>query len=90
MDNNMNTLTLIPAYNRDYTNQDDLLADWDNNLDFILYTDKGSKVYFNKIDFVNLYHDHDLLKAARYIEFRYDKLRKVKVIKVTEETLTLK
>lgn len=86
----MNTLTLIPAYNRDYTNQDDLLADWDNNLDFILYTHKGNKVYFNKIDFVNLYQEHDVLKAAKYIEFRYDKLRKVKVIKITEETLTLK
>lgn len=86
MDKYMN---LVPAYGRDYKNVDQLLKDWDDNKDFVLTLSNGQEAtYINKSDFVNL-RDRHPIKTVEYIKFRYDNLQKVKVIKVTEETLTV-
>ena len=63
-------LTLIPAYGRDYKNQKTILADWNNNKDFIIQsiTHPYDGKYANKSD-LKKEHDSVLL--------RYDKMRKI-------------
>jgi hypothetical protein len=78
------TLILVPAYGRDYKNENDLLKDWDKDLDFaIVNTDyKGGK-YINKSDFYR--YRNEVTPNLKYIKFRYNKIRKVKVIKPEEK-----
>ena len=68
--------TLTPAYGRDYKSKAALLADWNDNKDFILndITSRWDGKYCNK---------SDLQKAGiTNIQFRYGKLRKTFIERV--------
>lgn len=64
-------ITLIPAYGRDYKSKKAIMADLDNDLDFIL-TSSGQ--YINKSQLI----EANMLN----INVRYSKLTKIAVIKL--------
>jgi hypothetical protein len=68
-------MTVVPAYGRDYSSKKEVLSDWENNKDFqicdIMSQHDGS--YINKQDAENY--------GVKQISVRYNKLRKVMVIK---------
>lgn len=63
-------LSAIPAYGRDYKNKKDLLADWAAGKDFLIQSFNGTG-YVNKDD----------KPSDVTLNVRYDRLRKVCVIK---------
>ena len=69
------TITLVPAYGRDYKNKKDVLADFNANKDFVIATmmhpDSGR--YANK---------SDLKGTEKSVMIRYDRLMKVIVVKL--------
>ena len=83
----MRNLILTPAYGRDYTTPSEVIKDWDNDKDFIIHSEDGKSTYINKSDFIRL-RGTNPIQNVEYIHFRYRKLTKRKVIKVTKETLT--
>jgi|TARA_Y100001951_G_scaffold102169_1_gene108377 hypothetical protein len=44
------TLEVVPAYGRDYKSQKEVLADWENNLDFQIVSVQEYGRYINKQD----------------------------------------
>lgn len=62
----MKSLTLIPAYGRDYSSKKSLLKDFNDNKDFMA-NDLYNSGYVNKSE----------LSGEYMITFRYGKLRKV-------------
>ena len=72
----MKTLTLTPAYGRDYKSKKEVLADWNANKDFIIanimnpYNDK----LCNKSD--------ALILEVTHINIRYKNLTQIAVIKL--------
>lgn len=68
------TLTVVPAYGRDYRSAKAAVEDWDNGKDFAI----PGGPYINNADAVN-YGPQQQLKEVR---IRYDKQRKVVVVKI--------
>ncbi len=66
-------MTLTPAYGRDYKSKKELLADFDNDKDFIYNTYCG-QAYANKTDLVK--------EGMKTIQARYGKLRKSMMITI--------
>ena len=71
----MKTLTLTPAYGRDYKNVKDVKHDFDGNKDFII------------ADFFNPYdgkpaNKADLTGEYTHVNIRYNRLMKIVVIKL--------
>lgn len=64
-------ITLIPAYGRDYKSKKAIIADLDNNLDFIL---ASSGQYINKSQLI----EANMLN----INVRYSRLTKIAVLKL--------
>jgi len=46
----LQTLEVVPAYGRDYKSQKEVLADWENNLDFQIVSVQEYGRYINKQD----------------------------------------
>lgn len=63
-------VSVVPAYGRDYTNQKQVLADWNAGKDFLIQ-DFELSGYINKDD----------KPASMILNVRYNKLQKVMVIK---------
>ena len=71
----MKSLTLTPAYGRDYKNKQDALTDWNSNKDFII------------ADFFNPYdgkpaNKSDLTGNYSHVNIRYQGLTKIVVVKL--------
>ena len=64
------SLTVVPAYGRDYKSVKAALADWEADKDFHI---AGGGPYINKADFVR---SEDLTE----IRIRFDKLQQVTII----------
>jgi hypothetical protein len=68
----MKTITVVPAYGRDYKNRNDVLADWNANKDFIIQ------------DFFNPYDGKPANKSdlvGYTVNIRYSNLMKIAVVK---------
>jgi len=72
----MRTITIGPAYGRDYPSKAKALADWDSNKDFIIH-DMHHGGYVNKAQTKDL-----LQNGINAIQLRYHMLTKVVVIKL--------
>lgn len=73
-----NSVTLVPAYGRDYKSKRALLEDWEAGKDFIAYDVRSSTpAYINK-------EQADGLRADGYthLHFRYNKQTLVHVVKL--------
>jgi hypothetical protein len=71
----MSKLTLVPAYGRDYTSQDQVIADWNAGKDFLAqnYQQGG---YINKEGAIEY--------GVAQVTIRYAKLRKLVVVEVAK------
>jgi hypothetical protein len=72
----METLTVVPAYNREYTRQEEIIRDWESGKDFQI-DDVGSKFngsYINKEDAI--------AGGIESVKVRYAKLCKACIIKL--------
>ncbi|MFA6958597.1 MAG: hypothetical protein WC538_22230 [Thermoanaerobaculia bacterium] len=72
----MNTITVTPAYGRDYKSAAAAKADWDANKDFAIASVWTGGTYINKEDAEN----HPSISA---VSIRYRKLRRQVVVRVT-------
>ena len=72
----MRTLTIGPAYGRDYPSKAKALADWDANKDFIIH-DLFYNGYVSKLEKARLIQD-----GITALVLRYNMLTKVVVIKL--------
>ena len=66
-------ITLVPAYDRDYTNKTDLLNDFDNNLDFLVCD------MFSQWDNKSA-NKQDLKGYYKSVRIRYNKLQKIIIV----------
>ena len=66
------SLTVIPAYGRDYKSKKALLADWHNGKDFYIVTFNQRTMLFSIGDIHYLYKD-----GYTHIHFRYSGLTKI-------------
>lgn len=78
----MNSVTLIPAYGRDYKSKAAVLADWDANKDFIIQVwlnpnHIGYGTYVNKAQLKDLQFD-----GFSHITFRYSRCTKGFIIQI--------
>ena len=73
----MNTLSLTPAYGRDYKNKKDLLADWKSDKDFVAHFYTGNTGYANRTSIVRYSPD------ITHVELRYAKGMKVALVPIT-------
>ena len=73
---NMRTITLTPAYGRDYSNKANVLADWDANKDFVIQ-DMRLSGYVNKAQVPDLIRD-----GITAIQLRYNLMTKVIILKL--------
>jgi hypothetical protein len=72
----MNTITLTPAYGRDYKSKAAVLADWDANKDFMVnHISHGG--YVNKAQLRDLKHD-----GFTAITFRFARCTKGFIINI--------
>lgn len=72
----MQSITVTPAYGRDYKSKKEALNDWNNNKDFVVATVFGGRSgsYIGK---------EEAIKAGfKSVEIRYAKLAKVAVVKL--------
>ena len=76
-------LTITPAYGRDYNSQAQVIEAWDNNLDFIIcdISSAWDQKPVNKLDLESSHLIEDLPKYTA-VKIRYNKLTKIKVIKI--------
>jgi len=76
-------LIIIPAYGRDYSSQAQVIEAWDNNLDFIIcdISSAWDQKPVNKLDLERSHLIEDLPKYTA-VKIRYNKLAKIKVIKI--------
>lgn len=65
----MESITLVPAYGRDYKSKKALLEDWNADKDFRA-VGFGQSGYFNKSQW-------EAMNPKPHLEFRYDSTRKV-------------
>ena len=72
----MRTITLTPAYGRDYSNKANVLADWDANKDFVIQ-DMRLSGYVNKAQVPDLIRD-----GITAIQLRYNLMTKVIILKL--------
>ena len=70
----MKSITLTPAYGRDYKNQNDVKSDFNNNKDFIIAD------FFNQWDGKPA-NKQDLKSEYNQVMIRYKKLTQICVIK---------
>lgn len=70
-----NSLTLIPAYGRDYKSKAQVLADYNNDKDFMVCDYLGKSAYINKSDL-------EKIEGITHLHFRYQRLTKVLVLKL--------
>ena len=73
----MNTLTLTPAYGRDYTSIAKVKDAWNDNMDFMAHPFNAPSRYVNRQDleeYMSGLHSHT------HVEIRYAKSRKVMMI----------
>jgi len=73
---NMRSITISPAYGRDYTSKANVLADWDANKDFIIQ-DMRLSGYVNKAQVPDLIRD-----GITAIQLRYNLMTKVIILKL--------
>jgi hypothetical protein len=73
---NMRTITLTPAYGRDYSSKANVLADWDANKDFVIQ-DMRLSGYVNKAQVPDLIRD-----GITAIQLRYNLMTKVIILKL--------
>ena len=72
----MRTITLTPAYGRDYSSKANVLADWDANKDFIIQDIRLSG-YVSKSQVPDLIRD-----GINKIMLRYNKMHMVVLLKL--------
>ena len=72
----MRTVTVSPAYGRDYSSKANALADWDSNKDFVIQ-DMRLSGYVNKQQVPDLLRD-----GVTAIQLRYNRMRMVVILKL--------
>lgn len=73
-----NSLTLVPAYGRDYKSKSALVADWESGKDFLAAGIKpGTSGYTSIRDTTAFKEDH-----ITHLHFRYNKQTLVHVVKL--------
>ena len=72
----MRSITISPAYGRDYTSKAKALADWDANKDFVIQ-DMRLSGYVNKGQVPDLIRD-----GITAIQLRYNLMTKVIILKI--------
>lgn len=72
-----NSLTLVPAYGRDYKSKKALMADWEAGKDFLAYSFDGSEAYTSIRDTEGFKADN-----ITHLHFRYNKQTLVHVVKL--------
>lgn len=70
------TITIGPAFGRDYTSKAKALADWDNNKDFVIH-DLFIGGYVNKAQTPDL-----LRNGITAVQLRYNNMRAVVILKL--------
>jgi hypothetical protein len=73
----MNTITLTPAYDRDYTSMKKVKDAWNTNMDFMAHPFNGPSRYTSRQDLEQYMNG---LHPYTHVEIRYDKSRKVMII----------
>lgn len=72
----MNTITLTPAYGRDYKSKAAVLADWDANKDFMInHISHGGYVSKSQINDLKV-------DGFSHISFRYSRCTKVFIVQI--------
>lgn len=70
------TITIGPAFGRDYTSKAKALADWDANKDFVIH-DLFTSGYVNKAQTPDL-----LRNGITAVQLRYNNMRAVVILKL--------
>lgn len=74
-----NSLTLTPAYGRDYKSKKALLKDWNDNLDFVI-NDSNPRL---SNTYVNKQQQQALVDAGyTHLHFRYSRTTQVHVVRL--------
>lgn len=73
----MSSLSATPAYGRDYKSRKALMADWAGGKDFL-----GFSMIQRFSGYFSIRDTAELRKRFSHVEFRYDKGRKVFLLKV--------